>query len=162
MVSGVVNSNVPSLMCELLILMLPLTDTPAVTERTSLRRSATIIASERGWTRFLLLLLFCQQLVVWPMKQQCSTRGLPPTWPPNGINPIAPVVDTQPNFRLHQWTWLYLNLILSSFPSFSNSVSPFVFIWLLPFCWFFLNLYFCLFPLLSVHCPLLLHKTILC
>ena len=36
-----------------------------------------------------LTLLFCQQLVVWPMKQQCSTRGLPPAWPPNGINPIA-------------------------------------------------------------------------
>ena len=23
------------------------------------------------------------------MKQQCSTRGLPLAWPPNGINPIA-------------------------------------------------------------------------
>ena len=36
-----------------------------------------------------LLLLFCQQQVVWPMRRQCSTRGLPPAWPPNGINPIA-------------------------------------------------------------------------
>ena len=90
---------------------------------------------------FILPLLFCQQLVVWPMKQQCSTRGLPPAWPPNGINPIAeqcpgfdadllfpffdqqfsvsgvlaPAVDTQPSFRLHQWTWSYLNLNLFSF-----------------------------------------------
>ena len=32
MVFGVVNSNVPSLMCEFLNLMLPLTDTPVVTE----------------------------------------------------------------------------------------------------------------------------------
>ena len=91
-----------------------------------------------------LTLLFCQQLVVWPMKQQCSTRGLPPAWPPNGINPIAeqcpgfdqqfsfidqqfsvsgvlgPAVDTQPSFRLHQWTWSYLKLNLPLLSLFLN------------------------------------------
>ena len=35
MVFGVVNSNVLSLMCDFLVLMLPLTDTPVVTESTS-------------------------------------------------------------------------------------------------------------------------------
>ena len=127
MVFGLVVLNVPSLMCEFLILMLPLTDTPVVTESTSWRRNATMKSE----------LLFCQQLVVGPMKQQCSTRGSPPARPPNGINPIAepwwspgfdadllflffnhkfsaskvlaPAVDTQSSFRLHQWTWSYLN-----------------------------------------------------
>ena len=33
---------------------------------------------------------------------------------------LAPVVDMQPNFRLHQWTWSYLNLILSSFLCFQT------------------------------------------
>ena len=28
---------------------------------------------------------------------------------------LAPTVDTRPSFRLHQWTWSYLNLILFSF-----------------------------------------------
>ena len=79
MVFGLVVLNVPSLMCEFLILMLPLTDTPVVTESTSWRRNATMKSE----------LLFCQQLVVGPMKQQCSTRGSPLAWPPNGINPIA-------------------------------------------------------------------------
>ena len=129
-------------------------------------------------------LLFCQQLVVWPMKQQCSTRGLPPAWPPNGINPIAeqcpgfdadllfpffdqqfsvsgvltPAVDTQPCFRLHQWTWSYLNLnlfsslLLSLFLKYNS-----LFTLLLLFCWFFVN--FILPPppfFLSAHCLLLL------
>ena len=124
-----------------LILMLPLTNTPVVTESTSWRR---IVTMNREWERLNtlpLLLLFWQQLVVWPMEQQCSTRCLPPAWPPNGINPIAqqcpgfdadllfpffdqlfsvlgvlaPAVDMRPNFGLHQWTWSYLNLILFSF-----------------------------------------------
>ena len=136
--SGAVDLNVPSLMCKFLMLMLPLIDTPIVTESTSWKRSGTMNSE---WERLLPLpLMFCQQLVVWPMKQQCSTRGLPPAWPPNGINPIAeqcpgfdadllfpffdqqfsvsgvltPAVDTQPCFRLHQWTWSYLNLNLFS------------------------------------------------
>ena len=131
-----------------------------------------------------LTLLFCQQLVVWPMKQQCSTRGLPPAWPPNGINPIAeqcpgfdadllfpffdqqygvsgvlaPAVDTQPSFRLRQWTWSYLNLnlfsslLLSLFFKYNS-----LFTLLLLFCWFFVN--FILPPppfFLSAHCLLLL------
>ena len=88
----------------------------------------------------LLLLLSCLQLVAWPMRPQCSTGGLPPgwhQWPPNGIIPtvqlcpgfdvdllfpsfdhqssasgeLAPAVDKRPSFRLHHWTWSYLNLI---------------------------------------------------
>ena len=56
---------------------------------------------------------------------------------------LAPTVDTRPSFRLHQWTWSYLNLILFSFlllSLFYNSV--FLFTWLLPFCGLFVNLYF--------------------
>ena len=30
--------------------------------------------------------LYC---MAWPVKQQCSTRGLPPAWLPNGINPTV-------------------------------------------------------------------------
>ena len=40
--SGVVDLNVAFLMCEFLILMLPLIDVPVVTESTSWRRSGTM------------------------------------------------------------------------------------------------------------------------
>ena len=56
MVFGVVDSNVLSSMCKFLILMLPLTDTPVVTESTSLRRSATM---NSVWERLNILYSSC-------------------------------------------------------------------------------------------------------
>ena len=66
------------------------------------------------------------------MRQQCSTRGLPPAWPPNGINPTAqqcPGYDAElpsllrsaiqcirgarSSLTLHQWTWSCLKPTLS-------------------------------------------------
>ena len=61
MVFGVVDLNVPSLMCECLIPTLSLTDTPAATESTSSRRSVTMNSEWERLNTLPLLLLLCQQ-----------------------------------------------------------------------------------------------------
>ena len=120
----------------------------------------------------LLLLLFCQRLVAWPMKQQYSTRGLPPAWPPNGIYPTAQqcpgcdadspslffsqrsnasgvlvlAVDMWPSPRLHQWTWSSLSLTLSKLSHLSLFICInsllVLFTCFLLYCGFIVNLYF--------------------